>query len=183
MEGYIEEKKKVQQVIKAKEFASDAHEGQLYGEFPYTKHLNIVASLVESYGYDAQMIAHLHDIIEDTSVTADKLKNIFGSFVSECVELLTDPPGKNRKERKKLLHKRLSELDQSKNIVLIVKTADRLSNVAMCIAQKNIELFKMYQREYNEFKNAVYRDGLCEQLWQLLENAMTYSFESKEEKI
>jgi (p)ppGpp synthase/HD superfamily hydrolase len=180
MEGYIKEKKKVQQVIKAKEFASDAHEGQLYGEFPYTKHLNMVAFLVEPYGYDAQVLAHLHDVVEDTNVTVDDIKNNFDSFIADCVELLSDPPGKNRKERKKLLNERLSKLDSSKYLVLVVKTADRVANFVMCIVDKNISLFKMYQKEHEEFKKAVYREGLCEHLWNLLEEAMKYSFEKKE---
>jgi (p)ppGpp synthase/HD superfamily hydrolase len=62
---------------KALEIATTAHEGQLYGNAPYIVHPARVALLAIIHGYPTEVIAAglLHDTVEDTDWTLDKLAN------------------------------------------------------------------------------------------------------------
>ncbi len=78
---------------RAIEIAVRAHAGQLYpareGERgPYVMHLFRVMLAVE--GWDARTAGVLHDVIEDTSVTADDLREAgIPERVVEAVDALT----------------------------------------------------------------------------------------------
>ncbi len=98
----------------ARAFALRAHAGQMYGARPYSWHLETVAELLAPYGAQAQVIAYLHDIVEDTTVSDDEVDARFGPFVGECVRLLTDAPGATRAERKAQAHARLAAVRWSR---------------------------------------------------------------------
>jgi len=160
-------------VMQAMKFAADAHGNQTYGQYPYLFHLIDVLILCEDYDIHTQMLALLHDVLEDTKVTKRMLVDEFGfSMATQCV-LISDEEGPNRKIRKELTHKKLKKLNESKDDelrVLIVKTADRLANMTRCILDNNRSLLNMYIKEFPEFHNAVYRDGHAEVMWSQLFN-------------
>jgi len=155
--------------MNAREFAIKAHGKQMYGEKPYIAHLDAVAEILKRYGDNAITIGYLHDVLEDTETTKEDIAQEFGIFIAECVALITDEHGENRKERKAKTYKKLATIGAEYSIALVVKTADRLANVSSCYAEKNWSLLKMYQKESVEFKLAVYRLGLCDELWQKLQ--------------
>jgi guanosine-3',5'-bis(diphosphate) 3'-pyrophosphohydrolase len=162
----------MQQSQKARVFATVAHEGQTYGPGEsYMVHLDAVAALV---GDDdtTKAIAYLHDVVEDTPVLLAVVKEIFGPFVAECVAILTDEPGINRKERKAASHAKLAKVEHSHFVALVVKAADRTANVAACARKGNAGLLQMYWREQEAFKAAAYRPGLCDHLWDRIEAAL-----------
>jgi hypothetical protein len=168
----------------AREFAARAHEGQTYGPGePYTAHLDAVVALV---GDDevTRVVAFLHDVVEDTPVTLQEVKAKFGEFVAECVALVTDEPGANRKERKSATHAKLAKIvDPPHHVALIVKTADRAANVEACVRKGNHGLLQMYQREQEAFRLAVYRPGICDHLWSRIDAALaTISIKAEEGK-
>jgi (p)ppGpp synthase/HD superfamily hydrolase len=147
-------------VVRAMEFAAKAHEGQKYGEQPYTGHLSAVHMYVawETEDQDAKAAAWLHDVPEDTNVTLEEIGNEFGQRVASIVQLCTDPPGKNRKEKKAKSHAKLRGIDRNDEtgaFALLVKTADRLANVQNCITTRNKGLLKMYRKEHGEFRKSV----------------------------
>lgn len=156
---------------KAREFAIAAHKNQMYGVHPYSYHLDAVASIVRKYGEMAETVAYLHDVVEDTDVTLDEIEKQFGSLVSRCVAILTDEPGKDRKERKSKTYAKMAKVTGEENLALLVKAADRLANVRASVADKNNKLIEMYKSEYPVFKSAVYREGLCEDIWRELETS------------
>jgi guanosine-3',5'-bis(diphosphate) 3'-pyrophosphohydrolase len=168
MKEFIKQKKKIQNIIKAKEFAENAHKDQLYGDHLYIRHLEMVSTLVEPWGETAQVLAYLHDVVEDTPISIDVIKKEFGEEIANYVDLITDCNGKNRKERKLKTNEKLSKINDEV-LVLVVKVCDRIVNVGMSIATKNKKLLEMYKKEHEEFKNAVYRKGLCDKLWDLLD--------------
>lgn len=149
----------------ARRFAEERHGSQRYGNDPYVVHLDAVASLVRDYGDTAVTVAYLHDIVEDTCTTVSEIRAAYGDLVADCVALLTDPPGKNRKERKAELHDRLAAVTGELKLALIIKTADRLANLQACVDNRNASLLEMYRREYPAFRRAAYRAGQCEELW------------------
>ena len=87
----------------ARKFAEAAHARQTYGSEPYMVHLEAVAAIVRSVddSEDAEAVAYLHDVLEDTGATPADLAKNFGAAVSLAVPLVTDPEGyPNRKTRK-----------------------------------------------------------------------------------
>ncbi|HMW18695.1 MAG TPA: HD domain-containing protein [Accumulibacter sp.] len=151
---------------KVRAFAVLAHGNQMYGERPYSYHLDAVAELLVAYGSQAQAIAYLHDVVEDTVVTVDDIRMRFGTQVADCVNLLTDAPGASRAERKAGTYARMAAVvDGPLTLALLVKTADRLANVRSCVADGKGRLWEVYRREHPAFRQAVHRPGLCEAMW------------------
>jgi len=128
----------------AREFALKAHGDQKYGEFPYYVHLDEVAKIASQHSGDlgekAEIVAYLHDVVEDTDVTPEQVENSFGSLVARCVSILSDEPGETR--------------------------ADRLANMRACVRSKNKDFLKMYIEENKVFKEAAYRPDLCDEIWE-----------------
>jgi (p)ppGpp synthase/HD superfamily hydrolase len=160
----------------ARAFAVAAHGDQKYGTAPYVVHLDQVATIVSGVdgGGPALAVAYLHDVLEDTDVTPDAVEESFGPFVRRCVEIVTDPPGNSRKERKRLLHERLKGVPESHALALIVKAADRLANVRTS-ARDNPRLLAMYKEEHPAFRDAAFRPGLCDDLWTEMERHLLES--------
>ncbi len=152
-----------------RDFAIRAHGDQRYGSEPYVVHLDAVAELA---GEAHQVIAYLHDVVEDTAVEPEELEALFGPHVRACVELLTDPAAPNRKQRKQLLHERLRGVGPEQHAALIVKAADRLANLRASAADSP-SLFEMYRQEHDEFRLAVFRPGLCDHLWSEMDELLT----------
>jgi len=94
---------------KAVQFATKAHGSQVrkYHGTPYISHPLAVAEIVKSVPHTEEMLmaAVLHDVVEDTPVTIDEIKQEFGDTVAEIVYFLTDiskPEDGNRAHRKQL---------------------------------------------------------------------------------
>ncbi|RDH84286.1 MAG: hypothetical protein DIZ77_17540 [endosymbiont of Seepiophila jonesi] len=153
-------------------FAAEAHGAQRYGKKPYVYHLDQVAGLVESYGNDAQVIGYLHDVVEDTPVNRLEVVEVFGHFVGACVEIVTDEPGRTREERKRKTNQKMRRVSGSHELALVVKAADRLANVTACITERNGVLLERYLREQAVFRSAVYRKGLCDDIWSRLSECL-----------
>lgn len=152
----------------AREFAIRVHGDQKYGDQPYCVHLDEVADIVKDFGDVVLEASYLHDVLEDTDVGVDELVCRFGSWVGHSVAICTDPPGRNRKERKAKLHEELSEVKEDFYTALIVKAADRLANMRACVRTDSPKL-DMYLREYVPFRNATRREGLCSEIWDELD--------------
>lgn len=159
----------------ARSFALKAHGIQRYGQHPYIYHLDQVVALLDAHGYaeDLQVVGYLHDTLEDTRTTQEGLERLFGPWVADCVELISDPPGETRQLRKLKLHARLAQVTQGELLpALIVKVADRLANVAACQTTGWVDLGHRYRAEQALFREAVYRPGLCDSLWETLEGLL-----------
>ena len=156
-------------VTQARNFAIQHHGEQRYGDQPYAYHLDAVVALLEPYGDVAQVIGYLHDVVEDTAVTEDQIEDLFGPLVAGAVGILTDQPGDDRKQRKQKTYALMAEVSGELEIALLVKTADRLANVQACVDHDRIDKLNMYQQEHPTFKQAVYRQGLCDGLWERLD--------------
>ncbi|MCB9763322.1 MAG: bifunctional (p)ppGpp synthetase/guanosine-3',5'-bis(diphosphate) 3'-pyrophosphohydrolase [Alphaproteobacteria bacterium] len=154
-------------VVEARAWAMEAHGDQRYGEHPYVVHLDQVAATLTPFGVEARVMGYLHDIVEDTPVTEGQVAERFGVHVAACVALVTDCAGPNRKARKAATHAKLAAVpaDDPRAIALVVKAADRLSNLRSCVRDRNRGLLKMYRREHPAFREAAFRPGLCDALW------------------
>ena len=159
-------------INKAKEFAIAAHADQKYGDKPYIVHLQAVVNNVQSYGVIAQVVAYLHDVVEDTEVSYEDVKNAFGEFVADCVAIVTDEPGEDRKQRKKMTYEKMAQVSGDLELALTVKAADRLANIQACAKGSNARLMAVYKSEHAVFTEAVYRMGLCDDIWEKIRTIM-----------
>lgn len=153
--------------LAAQAFAQNRHGDQKYGEFPYSVHLNTVAKLAQPFGIDAMIVAQLHDVIEDTDTSFNELSDRFGFTIADAVNYVTDVKLEDRAKRKLEINQRLAALnieEDAARLALIVKVCDRLSNVRSSY-KSSPRHYKMYQHEHSAFKEAVYRPGLCDDLW------------------
>jgi (p)ppGpp synthase/HD superfamily hydrolase len=157
----------------ARSFAIAAHGDQKYGDRPYSYHLDAVAKLAEPYGVDAEVIAYLHDTVEDSGIAVQDIEDKFGLKIAQCVGLLTDEPGATRKERKVKTYAKLTAVTGPSEIALVVKTADRLANVRACVVDGNQRLLAVYLSEHPVFRKSAYRSGLCNPLWDELDELLS----------
>jgi len=157
----------------------------MYGQHRYSHHLDAVAELARPYGDDAQTVAYLHDVKEDVEgMTLELLREPFGDEVTEAVDLLSDPPGATRKERKAKAYARLAVT--SSRLALIVKPCDRLANLRACVADGNARLLEVYRSEHPAFREAAYRPGLCDEIWseldELVERPLSVDADARRER-
>jgi (p)ppGpp synthase/HD superfamily hydrolase len=96
-------------VPRALAFATAAHGSQVrkYTGEPYINHAKRVAAALEAIGAPDFVVAAglLHDVLEDTPVTASAMRAAFGSAVTDLVLQVTDvstPADGNRAARKAL---------------------------------------------------------------------------------
>lgn len=74
---------------------------------PYVEHPIRVATDVTEAGFEPEVVAAalLHDIVEDSDVTVDDLRERFGDRVAALVEAMTDEAEVEPFERRKRLHR------------------------------------------------------------------------------
>lgn len=149
----------------ARQFALAAHSDQKYGDRPYSVHLDAVAALAADYGESAQIVAYLHDVVEDTPIELDIIEARFGKLIADCVAVLTDEPGADRQEKKRKTYLKMSQVQGNTKLALIVKAADRLANMRACVADGKLRKLQVYLQEHPAFQDAAHRPGLCEALW------------------
>ncbi len=127
----------VEQITKAYEMANDAHKDQLRksGE-PYIIHPLYVGIILADLQMDTSTVIAgiMHDIIEDTDITYDDLKNAFNQDVADIVEGVTKLSrmeiGNRDKMDAQAENLRKMFLAMAKDIrVIVVKLADRLHNM------------------------------------------------------
>ena len=133
LHGYLAPEQ-VAQVIRAYDFAEEAHEGQTRksGE-PYINHPLAVAQILADMRVDHQclMAALLHDVIEDTGVPKQLLSTNFDDQVAELVDGVSKLSSMflSRAEAQAENFQKMT-LAMAKDIrVILVKLADRLHNM------------------------------------------------------
>jgi guanosine-3',5'-bis(diphosphate) 3'-pyrophosphohydrolase len=134
LSGYLE-RGQIDEICRAYELAAAAHDGQLRlsGE-PYICHPLSVALILAEMRMDAKgiMAAIMHDVIEDTSVTKEQLREQFGEEVAELVDGVTKLGQLDCKSRAEAQAQNVRKmfLAMVKDLrVIMVKLADRLHNM------------------------------------------------------
>jgi GTP diphosphokinase / guanosine-3',5'-bis(diphosphate) 3'-diphosphatase len=120
-------------VALAEQYCMRFHEGQFRkaGNLPYSDHPKAVAQILKKYGYNdplTQIIALLHDAVEDSELKMDQIQEVFGYEVSNGVYILSRNKGKMR-DGKRLSHDDyLQRLFWARNKIKRVKIADMIDN-------------------------------------------------------
>lgn len=131
-------------------YAACAHRNQSrkYTEEPYLNHLVEVSTLLQNHGAPDYVVQAglLHDILEDTVVTADELYGMFDSSIVGLVLEVTDvskPTDGNRAVRKEIDRKHLAKTSKWG---ATIKLADMISNTKS-IVYHDRNFAKVYLRE------------------------------------
>ncbi len=117
-------------IREAAAFAAKAHGGTLRkgSAIPYIYHPMEVALEVALMTSDEDVIAaaYLHDVIEDTAVTAEELKEAFGPRILELVLEMSEDKSKTWEERKRYA---IEHTKTAPREVKILMLADKLCNM------------------------------------------------------
>jgi (p)ppGpp synthase/HD superfamily hydrolase len=121
---------------RALRWAAVCHDGQVRrgSDTPYFEHVVAVALILDRLGFDEDVVIAglLHDVVEDTAVTLDQVRERFGNVVAEivaaCTEVKTDHEGRRRPwiDRKR---DHIAALDSAPMPALAVILADKLHNL------------------------------------------------------
>lgn len=146
----------LENVLKALRLAAAAHSGQVdkAGE-DYIKHPIAVAGLVDTE--ELQIVALLHDVVEDTSVTFDDLKREgFDDNVISAVDHLTHRENESREGY-------LSRVLENP-LAATVKLADLMHNSDLGRiknpTEKDLLRTRRYKREIDFLRDAIAKGGL-----------------------
>jgi guanosine-3',5'-bis(diphosphate) 3'-pyrophosphohydrolase len=119
-------------VIDAILFAATSHAGQFRkdGVTPYINHpievMHLLAFTGEISDEEILMAAVLHDVIEDTEVTAEEIAERFGQNVADIVLELTDDVCLTKEERKQ---QQLLTCEGLSYGAKVVRISDKICNV------------------------------------------------------
>jgi (p)ppGpp synthase/HD superfamily hydrolase len=124
----------IAQVTEAIDFAQVRHGDQVRPTgVPYLEHLlEALEALVVGAGVtdpDVLSAVMLHDVVEDTPVSTDELAGRFGPRVAELVGWVTIPEVRQGEDREEVKRASLARLAAAPRDAILVKLADRLSNV------------------------------------------------------
>jgi guanosine-3',5'-bis(diphosphate) 3'-pyrophosphohydrolase len=119
-------------IRKALNMARSAHAGQIRngsGGMPYIEHPVAVAELLAAHGFDDEVLAAalLHDVVEDSAISVEQVRERFGEPVAALVEALTDDETIEPYERRKDEHRR--RVAAAGPDALAIYAADKLTNV------------------------------------------------------
>lgn len=131
-------------------FASKAHANQRrrYTDEPYIVHPIAVAEIVRSVPHTPEMIAAalLHDVVEDTPVELEQIRNEFGDKVADLVDWLTDAskPSDGNRAVRKAIDRRHSAAAPAE--AQTIKLADVIDNTHT-ISARDPDFWRVYRRE------------------------------------
>ncbi len=160
-------------------FAEEAHRGQARASGgPYFSHLAQVGLELRRLGLDAPTVAAgmLHDVLEDTPVSSEQLKERFGQEIATLVEGVTKisaklaPTGGDELQAENL---RRMLVAVAKDIrVLLIKLADRLHNLRTLSYLPNEKQRRIAAETMEVYAPLANRLGLAKWKWELEDRCM-----------
>ena len=160
-------------IQRAYDTAAGAHDGQRrHSGEPYVLHPVAVASIVASLGLDDVTIAAalLHDAVEDTGLSLERLEAEFGEDVAAIVDGVTklDRVKFDSKEAQQAATVRKMLVAMAKDLrVLIIKLADRLHNMRTVAGMPAWKQERSAQETLDVFAPLAHRLGMQEVRQQL----------------
>jgi guanosine-3',5'-bis(diphosphate) 3'-pyrophosphohydrolase len=152
---------------RAKAFATKAQSGQMYGEKPFTYHLEQVENVLIRFDYCSFRIraaAWLYETVETPDLTMSDISREFPGFIASTVDALASAPGRNREERNAAMYLRIKTHGV---MAIVLKLADRIAHVeenSAAILNDHSKL-SIYETEHSDFRDALYKSGDADAMW------------------
>lgn len=174
-------------IREAARVACEAHQGQTRasGE-PYVRHVYSVAEILADLHLDHETIAAalLHDVVEDTEVTLDQIRALFGDSIARLVDgvtkmaLMQQYPEQSAASRREWsnaesLRKMLLAMVDDVRVVLI-KLADRLHNMRTLSHLSEERQRRIARETLDIFAPLANRLGIWQLKWELEDLALRY---------
>jgi GTP diphosphokinase / guanosine-3',5'-bis(diphosphate) 3'-diphosphatase len=175
-------------IEKAFSFAEKAHEGhKRYSGEPYLNHLAAVGAKLAEMGMGARTVAAglLHDVIEDTEITAETVLQEFGEeilFLVEGVTKLSSVRYYGTDRHNESLRKLLIATSQDIR-VLIIKLVDRLHNMQTLEFVPAEKQFRIARETLEIYVPVAHRLGMGRIRKELEDLAFPYVFPEEYERV
>jgi len=139
---------------KAHDVAMAWHKGQEYKKrgvlVPYSYHLMGVVYNERIKTDRQRIIAWLHDILEDTEIERDTIRNMFGPEVANIVYLLT-------KKKDDLYMEYIRRIMDSGDVdAMAVKAADLRFNIIHCLSEDGKEILPGQRGRFLKYLEAIH---------------------------
>jgi (p)ppGpp synthase/HD superfamily hydrolase len=147
--------------IRALKFAAEAHSGQTVpgSDLPYIVHvtmvtMEVIAALAHEGGLDGDLAvqcALLHDVVEDASISYEKLTAEFGLAVADGVLALSKNGDFESKHDQ--MQDSLERIREQPKEIWMVKLADRITNLQPPPGHWGVDKITSYREEGIEILN------------------------------
>jgi GTP pyrophosphokinase len=161
-------------------FAEQAHHGQVRksGE-PYILHPVAVAEIIVRMHMDVQSItaALLHDVVEDTTISLDMIKEKFGDTVAALVDGLTKLEKIRFRSKEELQNENYRKMfiAMAQDIrVILIKLADRLHNMRTLKYQSEEAQRRIAYETLEIFCPIAHRLGISAIKWEMEDISLRY---------
>lgn len=145
----------IRKILEATRFAAEKHAGQRrkgHAGEPYINHLvevsDLIANSSETVDVNLIIAGLLHDLIEDTDVTAQEIEKRFGKDVAGLVLEATDDKSLPKEARKAL---QVETAPHKSQRAQVLKLADKISNVRSLISSPPAEWSRERKLQYGEW--------------------------------
>lgn len=174
---------------KAVKLAVEAHSGteRRCKGFPYIIHPMEAVAIVATMTNDQEMLAAaiLHDVVEDTDVTLEQIRELFGDRVAELVRHETAPLDENLtwRERKTLQVEQLAAAPHDSKIVALGDKLSNMSGIALDYRQVGDKVWSRFHAPNGKPDVEWYYRSLADAMSELSETVAYQEFVRLLEKI
>jgi GTP pyrophosphokinase len=170
----------LERIREAYKFAEKAHAGQIRksGE-PYILHPLAVADILVDMQLDATTLeaALLHDVVEDTNVTLDMVRDQFGFTCAMLVDSLTKLEKiqfKTKEEQQAANYRKMIVAMAQDLRVILIKLADRLHNMRTLKYQSEDRQRKIAEETLEIYCPLAHRLGISAIKWEMEDISLRY---------